>query len=110
MARLMQSPTRPRSASGASHQYGYDGGSGKGGLAQQQKQSLESLLANLTRLLARLQQNIIYPDPEHERRLRTSEYEREKARTVGLLDFTSWVRACLLVQIDLIRVAGTGLK
>jgi len=81
MARLMQSPTRPRSASGASHQYGYDGGSGKRGLAQQQKQSLESLLANLTRLLARLQQNIIYPDPEHERRLRTSEYEREKART-----------------------------
>ncbi|RYP71697.1 hypothetical protein DL771_004648 [Monosporascus sp. 5C6A] len=36
-------------------------------------------LADLNRLLARLQQSILHADAERERRLRTSEYERNKA-------------------------------
>ncbi|KAI0389866.1 hypothetical protein F5Y17DRAFT_97955 [Xylariaceae sp. FL0594] len=38
-------------------------------------------LTDLTRLLARLQQSILHADAEREHRLRTSEYERSKART-----------------------------
>ncbi|RYO97776.1 hypothetical protein DL766_000735 [Monosporascus sp. MC13-8B] len=38
-------------------------------------------LAELNRLLARLQQSIIHADAERERRLRTSEYERNKVGT-----------------------------
>ncbi|KAI0386149.1 hypothetical protein F5Y04DRAFT_116513 [Hypomontagnella monticulosa] len=37
-------------------------------------------LTDLNRLLARLQENILHADAERERRLRTSEYERSKAR------------------------------
>ncbi|OTA60383.1 hypothetical protein K449DRAFT_435487, partial [Hypoxylon sp. EC38] len=37
-------------------------------------------LADFNRLLARLQENILHADAERERRLRTSEYERSKAR------------------------------
>ncbi|XXG96575.1 hypothetical protein Hte_002861 [Hypoxylon texense] len=37
-------------------------------------------LPDLNRLLARLQENILHADAERERRLRTSEYERSKAR------------------------------
>ncbi|KAI1772413.1 hypothetical protein F4818DRAFT_171626 [Hypoxylon cercidicola] len=37
-------------------------------------------LPDLNRLLARLQENILHADTERERRLRTSEYERSKAR------------------------------
>ncbi|KAI1102823.1 hypothetical protein F4804DRAFT_250736 [Jackrogersella minutella] len=37
-------------------------------------------LMDLNRLLARLQDNILHADAERERRLRTSEYERSKAR------------------------------
>ncbi|KAH9906478.1 hypothetical protein F4778DRAFT_726246 [Xylariomycetidae sp. FL2044] len=39
----------------------------------------DSSLTDLTRLLARLQQNILHTDAERERRLRSSEYERNKA-------------------------------
>ncbi|RYP48836.1 hypothetical protein DL768_005344 [Monosporascus sp. mg162] len=38
-------------------------------------------LADLNRLLARLQQSILHADAERERRLRTSEYERNKVGT-----------------------------
>ncbi|KAI0841766.1 hypothetical protein F5Y06DRAFT_260388 [Hypoxylon sp. FL0890] len=37
-------------------------------------------LSDFNRLLARLQENILHADSERERRLRTSEYERSKAR------------------------------
>ncbi|KAI2626615.1 hypothetical protein GGR54DRAFT_591671 [Hypoxylon sp. NC1633] len=37
-------------------------------------------LTDLNRLLSRLQENILHADAERERRLRTSEYERSKAR------------------------------
>jgi hypothetical protein len=40
-------------------------------------------VAELTQLLSRLQQNLLHPTPERERRLRTSEYERAKAEAVG---------------------------
>lgn len=39
-------------------------------------------LTDLTRLLNRLQQTILRADAEREARLRTSEYEREKAQAV----------------------------
>ncbi|KAK7747135.1 hypothetical protein SLS62_009190 [Diatrype stigma] len=41
--------------------------------------STTSLLTDLSRLLARLQQTVLHADAERERRLRTSEYERNKA-------------------------------
>ena len=41
-------------------------------------------LVDLNRLLARLQQTILQADAERERRLRTSEYERNKAEIVRL--------------------------
>lgn len=40
-------------------------------------------LTDLTRLLDRLQQSILHADAERERRLRTSEYERNKAGIVS---------------------------
>ncbi|KAJ1335371.1 unconventional SNARE in the endoplasmic reticulum protein 1 [Microdochium nivale] len=103
MARLAHAP-RPRSASGNSSGgsglgggfLGDPNGSFGGGGGQQQQQptmkrmqhhsssnsstTIESL-ADLTRLLSRLQQSIMYPDATRERRLRTSEYERNKAET-----------------------------
>ncbi len=41
-------------------------------------------LTDLNRLLDRLQQTILHADAEREKRLRTSEYERTKARIVRL--------------------------
>jgi hypothetical protein len=49
-------------------------------------------LTDLTRLLARLQQNILHADAEREHRLRTSEYERSKARIVRFCQFSVSVR------------------
>lgn len=40
-------------------------------------------IVDLDRLLGRLQQTILRADAERERRLRNSEYEREKARFVS---------------------------
>ncbi|RYP57783.1 hypothetical protein DL769_009276 [Monosporascus sp. CRB-8-3] len=59
MARLTQAPITP-GRSGASN---------------------ADSLADLNRLLARLQQSILHADAERERRLRTSEYERNKVGT-----------------------------
>lgn len=44
-----------------------------------------SSLTDLNRLLARLQQTVLHADSEREKRLRTSEYERNKA---GIVRFT----------------------
>ncbi|KAG5922050.1 hypothetical protein E4U61_005836 [Claviceps capensis] len=41
----------------------------------------EATLAQLTRLLLRLQQNVLHATPERERRLRTSEFERAKVES-----------------------------
>ena len=41
-------------------------------------------LADLNRLLSRLQQTVLRADADRERRLRTSEYERRKAETVSI--------------------------
>ncbi|KAK9442667.1 synaptobrevin [Metarhizium brunneum] len=41
--------------------------------------SPDTALAELTQLLLRLQNNLLHPTPEREKRLRTSEYERAKA-------------------------------
>ncbi|KAI0104923.1 hypothetical protein F4776DRAFT_647899 [Hypoxylon sp. NC0597] len=57
MARLAQAPMTPRRAI-----------------------SNPDCLADFNRLLSRLQENILHADAERERRLRTSEYERSKAR------------------------------
>ncbi|QPH12533.1 hypothetical protein C2857_004734 [Epichloe festucae Fl1] len=43
--------------------------------------SPEAALAALTRLLLRLEQNVLHPTPERERRLRTSEYERTRVQS-----------------------------
>ncbi|KXJ94471.1 hypothetical protein Micbo1qcDRAFT_231954 [Microdochium bolleyi] len=94
MARLTHAP-RPRSASGTSAGGGGGGhavhgggflGARNGGIGgqvpfQHSSSTTTESLADLTRLLGRLQQNILYPDAARERRLRTSEYERNKAET-----------------------------
>lgn len=66
MARLTQAPMTPRRAA-----------------------SGPDSLTDLNRLLARLQQNILQASAEQERRLRTSEYERNKASIVGRPCFPS---------------------
>ncbi|GAB0133577.1 hypothetical protein EsDP_00001983 [Epichloe bromicola] len=43
--------------------------------------SPEAALAELTQLLLRLEQNVLHPTPERERRLRTSEYERTRVES-----------------------------
>lgn len=45
----------------------------------------DTSLAELSRLLQRLQQSTLHSDPVRERRLRTSEYERAKLKSVRIL-------------------------
>ena len=45
--------------------------------------SLESASIDLETLLYRLQQTVLHPDPQRERLLRTSEYERTRVGSVG---------------------------
>lgn len=52
-------------------------------LAGDSSASPDAALTELTQLLLRLQQNLLHPTPERERRLRTSEYERAKVESVG---------------------------
>ena len=47
-------------------------------------------MVDLDRLLSRLQQTILRADAERERRLRTSEYEREKAGFVSRKSMPFW--------------------
>ncbi|KAI8634965.1 hypothetical protein F5Y19DRAFT_132148 [Xylariaceae sp. FL1651] len=55
----------------------------QGPITQRRGVSNPDSLTDLTRLLGRLQQNILHADAERERRLRTSEYERNKAGIVS---------------------------
>ncbi|EFY88896.1 synaptobrevin [Metarhizium acridum CQMa 102] len=46
--------------------------------------SADTALAELTQLLLRLQNNLLHPTPDRERRLRTSEYERAKTEAMAM--------------------------
>ncbi|KID89266.1 synaptobrevin [Metarhizium guizhouense ARSEF 977] len=46
--------------------------------------SPDTALAELTQLLLRLQNNLLHPTPDREKRLRTSEYERAKAEAMAI--------------------------
>lgn len=55
-------------------------------------------LTDLTRLLDRLQQNILQADAERERRLRASEHERNKAGIVSAAATYCYYIFCFLVK------------
>lgn len=54
--------------------------------------SPDTALAELTQLLLRLQNNLLHPTPDREKRLRTSEYERAKAEAVRQAESVDMVR------------------
>lgn len=48
------------------------------------EKSHDAFFIQLSQLVTRLQQNVLHPTPERERRLRTSEYERARVEAVCL--------------------------